>query len=329
VATQPIWTAVNGGLGVQTISNFDLDPFDTAGRQLCLTSTELTSYIRYGAGNWVPLITNAQFRTLVGDANVDVEWVAADRGVSGRVWVIGSYVLTGLYYARTDDDGGSWVVAARAGGFSYKAGHIVANGALLWNACSKGIGSPGTIARSTDTGATWTSSPSLGVGGWHGFAFVNPLQPTVCYTQGNGINGPDLVSVTTGSLVPTILQDALNLGALFAQSLWFSANDADEHRAVKASKIWHTVDSWATVTNPAPIAKAQRIDIIAAPLASNEDLLIVGAATFLAPQVHTIFTTIGDTDVLTGKSGSDPTGGVNSIPISGAGVADGGLGVVV
>lgn len=311
-----------------TIHNFDLDPFDLAGRQLCLTTTELTAYIRYGAGNWVPLITNAQFRTLVGDANADIDWVAADRGVSGRVWAIGSYIPNALYYARTDDDGGSWVVTSRPGVFSYSAGNIVANGALLWNACSTGITAPGRIALSTDTGATWNSSASFGGGGWNGFAFVNPLQPTVCYTQGNGINGPDLVSVTTGSLVPTVLQDALDLGSLFTQSMWFSANDADEHRAVKASKIWHTYDSWATVADPAPIAKAQRIDTIIAPQASNEDLLIVGASTFLFPQVHTVFTTIGDADVLTGKSGSDPAGGVNSIPFAGGGMTYGGFGVV-
>jgi len=159
-------------------------------------------------------------------------------------------------------------------------------------------------------------------------AFVNPLQPTLCYTQGNGLAGPDLVYVTTGSLVPTLLQDALDLGARVGQSLWFSANNAGEHRCVKNDRIWHTNDSWITVVDPTPAAKADAIDSIIAPLASNEDLLILGSAAFAFPQVHTVFTTTGDNDVLTGKSGSDPAGGVNSIPANGSGLAQNGMGVV-
>ena len=110
-ATQPVWAAINGGLGVLTIFNFALDPFNRAGRQLCLTTTENTDYIRYGAGNWAPILTQAQMRTVTGNAEAINCWVTADNSIAGRVWVA-AYDNTGadnrLLFLRTDDDGINW-----------------------------------------------------------------------------------------------------------------------------------------------------------------------------------------------------------------------------
>jgi len=325
-ATQPTWTAVNGGLGVLTIFNFALDPFDRAGRQLCLTTTENTVYIRYGAGNWAPILTQAQMRTVTGNAEAINCWVTADNSIAGRVWVA-AYDNTGadnrLLFLRTDDDGINWTWTQTGNRWPlFGWGNLIVYGSQLWFSFSSGGGAPGKMAYSNDTGATW--SLTVGYDSATGYAAVNPLELFKVYSP----KFFDLYSVDTAMAI-TKLQDVLNLGDVTSsQQLWFSANGAGYQRIVKSYKIYTTLDGWATVVDPAPVAKTNAISTLLAPLSSNEDWMILGSRTPLALQTHTIFTLIGDAGIEDGKSGSDPTGGVNSIPRAGGGLALDGIGVV-
>lgn len=337
---QPIWTAVNGGLGVLTIHNFDLDPFDPYGRQLCLTKTEETAYIRYGAGNWVPLITRAQVRAAT-NASAVVRWVTADKAVGGRVWVyavVPNLTEQGFAYCGfTDNDGAVWTWRTNLDTTSVMraGGNLVAAGDILWRASNDGLGGLGRVSYSANNGATWIKSASLGSSVWTPFVYVNPFGTV--YVPGNGIGGPDLVQVDT-ALTLTVLQNALDLGGPAtttrdSQMMWFSANSAGYQRILKDGKIYATLDGWATVVTATPpyLRQYWNFDSLVAPMTGNEDAIICGprAAAVAQGQTHLIYAVDGDTGTPVGKAGADVGGGVDSIPTAANGLALNGIGAVI
>ncbi len=331
---QPVWTAINDGLGVLTIRNLDLDPFDQLGRQVCLTKTEQTCYIRYGAGNWQPLITQTQFRALTNAAAV-VRWVTFDRTVPGRVWVYGAWLnnLSGsTYMLYSDDDGASWSVLTSSTGLYRRAVQLYVSGDTLWRSYSTSSGGISRVAYSSDFGVTWIASGSLGASVWDNYLWLNGLN-SLCYTAGNGIGGPDLVSVDTLGNI-SVLQDALDLGGSLAtndsQTMWHSVSDAGYQRILRGNRLYTTLDAWTTVVDPAPaeLVAGWAFDSLVAPFATDEDWMILGPRALAGGQEHIIYAMDGDTGIPVGKAGSDPVGGVDSIPVTAGGLALNGIGAV-
>ena len=335
---QPVWTAINDGLGVLTIRNLDLDPFDQLGRQVCLTKTEQTCYIRYGAGNWQPLITQAQFRALTNAAAV-VRWVTFDRSVSGRIWVYGAWLnnMSGsTYMLYSDNDGASWSVLTSSTGLYRQAVQLYVSGDTLWRSYSTGAGGISRVAYSSNFGASWTASGSLGDSVWDNYLWLNHLNG-LCYTAGHGIGGPDLVSVDTLGNI-SVLQDALDLGDLGgawakndSQTMWHSADDAGYQRILRRNRLYTTLDAWTTVVDPAPaeLVAGWAFNSLVAPFATDEDQMILGPRALAGGQEHIIYAMDGDTGTPVGKAGDDPAGGVDSIPASAGGLALNGIGAVV
>jgi len=333
--TQPVWAAVNGGLGALTIHNIDLDPFDRIGRQICLTSTEETCYIRYGTGNWQSLITQAQVRALTHISS-SVRWVTFDRAVPGRIWVYAAPITVSgvrLYWLYTDNDGVSWtVIQQNVTAVRYALGNLYASGNTLWCTQNSGLGGATYVLYSNDMSATWSNTASLGSSVWTAYISVNPVSGIV-YT---GDRNSDLVEVVAPAMTSTILQAALNLGGAWGdrgpQSHWSSANQAGYQRVLASNKLYTTLDAWATVVNstPAGFQAGWNYNNLVAPLASAENWMILGpriAATG-SGQTHIIFTLNGDTGTPVGKAGADVAGGVDSIPTSAGGVTRSGIAVV-
>ena len=336
-AAQPVWTAVNGGLGVLTIKNLDIDPFDKVGRQVCLTAVEENCYIRYGLGNWQSLITQAQVRTAT-QATAKVWWVSFDRGVPGRVWVYALVLSTGVsdmsYFGYSDNDGATWTWQSNADSPTIReGGNFIANGSLIYRGVNDGPGGRSVIERSSNTGASWLRSAQLGISVWNCNVWLSPFG--LVYSAGNGVGGPDLVRFDAGLLV-TVLQDALNLGGDWQvndpQTMWHSVNSSGYQRILDTNteSLYTTLDGWATVVDaaPAPLVAGWNFSSLVAPLASNEDWMILGPRLLAVGQQHIIYTLDGDGGVPVGKAGSDPVGGVNSIPLAAAGLAMHGIGVV-
>lgn len=331
-ATQPVWTTVNGGLNVLTIKCLDVDPSDRAGRQVCLTTTENNIYYRPGTGNWVTVLTLGQFRTAVGQPTALLAWATFDRAGSGRIWVFGylpNLALSPvLYIGYSDNSGVSWTwLTSSVGTFAIRAGgNLIATGMRLWRTYNDSSAGAGRISTSSDGGVNWTPSTTLGISNWIPYAHVNSLDGQA-YVDGNGTNGPDLLEVSN-ALALTVLLDSVNIGPSFPQSMWFSKNNVNYQRVVKGNKTYTTTDGWATLVDPAPVAATENIDYILAPHATNENLLVYGSYSLAVGQNHLVWTRVGDTGALLGKSGSDPAGGVNSIPTVAVGISVSGLAFV-
>jgi len=110
--------------------------------------------------------------------------------------------------------------------------------------------------------------------------------------------------------------------------MWFSANSASYQRIAKNNRTYATIDNWTNVVDPAPPATVDAISYIHAPLPANGDWLVYGAYAVNMGQVHIVYTRNGDTGALVGKAGSDPVGGVNSIPTDARGISVSGLAFV-
>ena len=329
-ATQPTWTAVNGGLGALTVTSFGLDPFDKAGRQLCLTGLAGDAYIRYGAGNWIVILTLAQLR-LATAVDTVFSWITADRSVAGRVWVFAyrpNIALSPIMYCGyTDDDGVGWTWLVDAGGtLAIRLGGVlIASGNELWKTYNDSAAGNGKVSYTANLGGAWVRSTTLGGSAWKPPVFVNALAGTQ-YVNGNGANGPDLVNVTT-AMALTVLQDGLDIGPRYVQSMWFSVNLPNYQRIMRANTLHVTTDAWVNVTSY-PFGGFNGMDYVLAPRQADETQMITATILLAALQDHHIYTLDGDAAALVGKSGSDPAGGVNSIPKAAGGVISGGIGVV-
>jgi hypothetical protein len=344
--TQPIWIDVSAGLASLIVRDIEVDVFNPVNRQVCLTCAadhpqdcnSAVAHLRYGAGNWLPILTEAQARVLTADANTVLDWVTTDHSVSGRIWVAGrtsgATIVNGpFYYFYSDDDGATWNYYSSITSITYYGGNLIANGNTLWHGRCTAAGSRSRVALSTDGGATWTQSTTgFTSGSFIPYVILNPLEPGRAYTQGHGlISGGlglvDIAYVTTGNLDQTVLQDANDLGIQSPQWIWFSQNDADFQRVITNNTIYTTLDRWTTL-EAVPAAKALNVDVMLAPLISQEDWLILGTYTLLFGQDHLIYTTIGDDGALSGKAGNDPLGGVNSIPRAASRIALQGIAIV-
>lgn len=344
-ATQPTWTAVNDGLATVYVRAMECDPFNRAGRQICLTCSanllqdcpSAVVHIRYGTGSWASILTEAQARTLTNDSNAVIDWATVDRGTSGRIWVTGRTTGAGIfngpfYYFYTDDDGETWDYYQSVTAITYYGGNLIADGDTLWHGRCTSAGSGSRVALSTNGGVSFAQGPAFTNGSFIPYVTLNPLEPTRCYVQGRGgSNGSlglvDLAYVTTSSLEQNVLRDGDDLGVQLPQWLWFSQASANYQRLVKNNIIYTTLDGWTTIET-APAAKSLNVNMMLAPYAYNEEWIIMGTRTLLLAQNHIIYTTVGDDGELTGKAGSDPVGGTNSIPRAAGGVCLSGIEVV-
>lgn len=345
-ATQPIWTDVSAGLTHLIVRDIEVDPFNPVARQVCLTcSANLVqdcpngvAHLRYGAGNWIPILTQAQARTLTGDVNTVLDWVTVDRSIPGRIWVAGrtsgATIANGpYYYFYTDNDGATWNFYSNITTITYYGGNLIAAGNTLWHGRVSRSGAGSRVALSTDGGVTWAQSGTAFTNGsFIPYICLNALEPGRAYIQGRGsinvlLGLVDIAYVTTGNLNQTVLQDALDLGLQSPQWIWFSQADADFQRVIKNNTIYTTRDRWTTI-EAVPAAKPLNVDVMLAPYILNEDWIIAGTYILLFGQQHLIYTTIGDNGVLLGKAGADPVGGVNSIPLAASSIALQGIAIV-
>jgi len=318
--SQPTWSSVHEGLGVTTIQTIDVDPFNRAGRQVCLTSTEETVYIRTNNGPWNPLITQADVSSITQD-NVHLQQVIFDKVRQNRLWIL-AHKLNDLYggiYMLYSDDGIAWYSKWVYEGLTRQANNIYTFGDTLWLAYSSGAGGAAKVGYSADFGLTWVRTASLGDSSWPNYIIVSPTGEG--YSTGNGIGGPDLVHILkTGQVV--ICQNPLDLGATYTtrntQTQWFSEATPGYQRILSANKLYTTFDDWETVVNsyPSELSEGSNFNVVLAPLKNKEDWMILGAISRDFNQEHLIYTLNSDAGIPRGKSGVDPNGGLDSIPIS-------------
>jgi hypothetical protein len=170
--------------------------------------------------------------------------------IVGSLGVVQSYEGYNAFYS--DDYGATWNATAKisTGYWSYGLGEIIAYENNVWFTCSIGPGGTGAgCAYSTDMGSSWNITGIF-------FNYISPiafnkLLPNQAYV--NAFRNPgmmahlDLTYITNMGIV-TLLQLELGLDNKGDQ-MWFHPIDANHQRIVKNSRIYTTLDGWASTSN--------------------------------------------------------------------------------
>ena len=304
---QPTWSAVNGGLPTLDCMAFELDPFNESHRQYVLLNTDRTIYRREGGGNWTPILSPADCRTLIGVTGGHIGGFGMDKTIEGRMWATyGSTAFGGEpfgYYAlHSNDYGNTWHHQGsfyyNRFGYTYGLGTVVAQGNNVYAMFSGGAGGGATVAYSTDGGASW-GFRNVDFNTIHPL-FLNTLQPGRVYTKANagGASPPRYLAYVTSAGVKVDLQ-----AQMAPDSMWFDPGDENHQRLLRSenpffdSRMYYTYDGWATFDYVAKSINSLSI----APYASGFDtqnmlygLKVVTGATNHQP--HVIGAVYGETE---------------------------------
>jgi len=175
-ATQPVWTAINTGLGSLGCREFWLDPFEPDNRQYVLIGTTGGLYMRVNKGSWATILTLAEAAALVtaagypAGANTRMVSFCVDSTIQGRLWCFIAQASVTLYprgyfALYTDNYGGSWTVTVAYSGIqTHHAWTIRAQGNTVFLTADAYAGGYQVIFYSSNKGTSWANT-GLGFGG--------------------------------------------------------------------------------------------------------------------------------------------------------------------
>lgn len=338
----PVWSAINGGLPALDALSFAVDYDEPGETQYVLLSASRNLYRRRTetSDDWELALSDADADALVTAAGETragtLAYVAADRAQAGRVYAIwtGGLYTGGTWLLESSNYGGAWSVLANViTSYSpiYSVSNLVTVGDVMAFGACTGATSAWKVYRSADRFTSWKVPPAIGSSTGSPWVSIPHVTPGV---------GPIYALIFTGqydlyaaedtggaTLAMTLLQDALNIGPTHPDAVWQSDVDRDHQRVlVPTGKLYSTVDAWANVVNPAPVA----ITPIPHMMADYHGSVILygrtGGMTVSSPE--TVLAGDDEDDVAPfGRSGVDPENAATtvSIPYNCGGLAYGGL----
>jgi len=373
--TQPTWFPVNAGLPSSLdggdiryyVRQLMLDPVTPRDVQYCLMGDSTSGedlYRRSYGGTWEPILTQAQAANLgIGAPDGKLYWVAVNNDPStayqGHVYVLFADVVFGgsLYVIKSSDYGDTWEATEklRDTGAFYRVGNMVANGDR-WRVAWNGFGSAGRISYSTNAGADWTRSNSLGSSIWTPWLSVSILDTAQIYLNSNVLQVTEMnigrytplederlqilpyIGSDDGGAISSELYDDYHLGPERSDAFWHSASTYNYARVLRDDKLYVTVVGWHHPSvNPVNDLTPSEIDpgpfgAIRAPIEDDEDKIFLGRETVNFALPGHIYTMDGDTVTdPVDKSGKDPENDLTvvSIPWLGLGVCFEGIQPVI
>jgi hypothetical protein len=353
---QPTWATVNGGLPTTTIRWAAIDPETPADYQYVLvenagTATDYDLYRRLGSGNWSALLTSAQARTLTGEASGELYRIAIDKSDGQRMYCLfGDPSVSDPYCLASSDRGANWNAYKLIEGKTLlEFGNLEAHGAILYVGASVNpIISRGYVFYSENYGVSWTRvlSRPLGASSWSPSVYMHPEYSgvllvgametgTVTYNK-NDAYVYEYLGRSQWSVLSELPQgSAFSLDDSFPVLSFFDG-DTDYQALVDEGTLRYTEDAWTNASaltigsgnsmsdvpvrqlyTPNPLRPGWRI--FGLPL--NGDSLILAKS-------HVIYASADNGVSLTGRAGSSPITGVDSIPYDCGGVAPNGVLVV-
>ncbi len=349
-AGQPTWSVDNAGLPDMTLSRYTLmrfggDPRDGRSQVAVVRDTGVspsrrTIYTRSMAGTWSAALTEAQAKTLTGYSGTHFLCDVVYDALGGVLWAMYAGNSVGPFYIlRSTNNGGSWsVISNTATTYCYN-GALSVRGSEIAIGAGFGSGGDQHIRYSTNGGVSFTyNATSLGISLWQAYPYLFPSGKF--YIAGNksptGAGGPELMGVNKSTLGWTTIQDAYDLGPA-VDTLWENPKNSLHYRLLKSSKLWITLDGWATLVSTSPPTLTPTLTRIFMPVAAAANIIFL---TQSAPNVtypHVLYICDGESGSLLPRSGGNPGSSpyTGSIPRTcgglalDAGGARGGGGLVV
>jgi hypothetical protein len=242
---QPIWTALNTGLGNLNCIEFHLDPFDQANIQYVLTS-EPKIYRREYGGAWTVILDPADVHVLLGGnlTNIYITGFCTDSVNDGRLWAVVNEGWTRVTFIRSDDRGDNWYVTNTPGMGVYYGGLTIRayDNLLVYSGL---YGLTHQIYLSDDTGASWTdianfATPSQAIA-------LHPPLNAFYFTKGSG---PKQFCEYVFGIGWTDIQDLI---VLRFDGMLFDPLDDLHQRAIYNYKLYVTTDDWANKSDSGTI----------------------------------------------------------------------------
>jgi hypothetical protein len=338
---QPTWETVNDGLPSLALSYFMVDP----------VLPKLYQYATLNAANdtphgwgrffrrslttrlWDEPLTISQIMALIGNTNsldVRVNCIFGNLtngyiyvSVSNGAW---SPSPQGGWLIPSIDHGDTWETPLKYWTGYYGDGYEgVAKGDVIYITGPRGTYSDVRVRQVA--GGAWVGV-GVGSSSWNPRVRVGETNLAVAYVSGNGITGPDLLKFTGYLGAFTILQDAFDIAPLLMNEHWVKSDNPLIQRILKNGYIRKTADEWGTFTQYA--AHPNLYDFMWVNDPAN-DYMVLGKRTTqpLQTNKHVVVTTTDEGATITGRAGSDPTTGVDSIAYNTCGgVCNGGFVVV-
>jgi len=330
--TNPVWTRISDVLAGVLQCGFDfLEPADL---QCCHTGQNV--YLRRPAvtgANWQSVLTAAQAKVVIGDAdNGSFSWVEYSP-LSGRIWVGWNYSITlgGIWILRSDDFGATWAAAnLYTGLYNYQLGSILSGragaGDKLYITTLTGMGSNNRIFHSEDGGLTFAYQlTAMGNGGALVIAIPDPNDDDIVYASSFGGATYNLFRSIDGGINYAEIDGVLQAGCAFAVqgSGWVSPYNSNITRFTRSNNFYWSNDYWATGNARAGLAFQ--------PSAMDGDAganILIGRFNSAPVGGHVVFSTIDEAATFINKAGANagvPGGGGDSIGYDCGGISKFGI----
>lgn len=307
---QPIWTAINDGLGALNCREFHLDPFDEVNRQFVLIETGATLYMRTNGGAWVDISNLTTRGDLTGDyLTTRVGGFYLDPTIQGRIWLTMSSPSCEYSFV-SDDYGTSWTPGVIYAGTYAQTSTVRARGDFAWSCDAAGPGAYGYVLWTSDKGIRWY---------WQSVDLVGLPQieynPLVAYST---YYGTPQFGHTLGRFRDKMDYAVLRRDICLSKPgcMWYDPDDVNHQRLVWNDRLYVTNDNWVTISDAGAISTdfdaTKRPDEIIAPWCGAIERMMISTQ-----GAHVISALLGEDDIVAqGIAGQFPTVApyISSIP---------------
>lgn len=326
------WQAINAGLPTLDLRELQVD--QDCETLYCLTNTTENVYRQIYPGSWTLILSQAAVRVALLQPTARIVSISVDPLVTGALYVLVGWIGVGggVYMYKSYDYGNTFVVeTVFFDGITTVQDilNIGAYGGVIGVTFTKLAGAKHFLRRSTDGGAIWTESVDFGFGVAIVSPVIIPLFGTDTYSRGHVPSDfflRDLVRIDALGAGIT-LQDGLDILPDRRQAMWFSQMLPGNHLLLNNARLFETVDSWANVVNPAPVAIVPSVQEIIHYALNEQEFIMGKAAGVNAGTPNHIYTYDRATATLTAKSG--PQSGAapfaDSIPWTAGGICFNGI----
>lgn len=224
---QPVWAAVNTGLGSLSVASFCVDrsasPVDA--RMFAIAGGDL---YRRTDGDWAAVLSAADAITLTGDATQTLRSVITDR-VTGYVYVMtkgtGS-TWVDVWACRSVDHGDNWTaVKAVNGSWIYGISGIDADNSIVSVGFTASMAFSDRVAHSQNDGQTWAIHAVDAIGAMPGqMTLAHPASGLI---WGNRADGGGYHSYIFDPVAGTFSTPAASANGWYGYALWLDPDDAD------------------------------------------------------------------------------------------------------